>query len=133
MLFEELSLSGRLQYFRTNEVLSTERICRALVQCKRLTAISCGRIRIELEDQQETGVHQLLATIDKIHEGEQPPATVNDERILHIKLGKYRRGNLPQHPWAKLYAAEEQIPSNKIGERILFGGSSNKPNFWVFR
>uniref|UniRef100_A0A915EDE2 Uncharacterized protein n=1 Tax=Ditylenchus dipsaci TaxID=166011 RepID=A0A915EDE2_9BILA len=130
-LFRELSRSGRLQYFHTNQVLSIEDVCEALVLCRDLTGIFCGQPGEE--DQQEDDFDRFLATLDKIHEGEQPPATAGEERILHTNFGNRSEKNLPRHPWARFYAAGEQVPSNKIGERICFGGVSSKPRsaqFW---
>uniref|UniRef100_A0A915DUC6 FBD domain-containing protein n=1 Tax=Ditylenchus dipsaci TaxID=166011 RepID=A0A915DUC6_9BILA len=123
-LFRKLSLSGRLKYFYTDEALFVKDVCEALDQCRYFTNIYCSR----RDDEQQTEVfHQMLTTLDKIHEGEPIPATVNDERILHICFGGSRKDKLPKHPWAKFYADELDIflsvplSASRVREQIRFG------------
>uniref|UniRef100_A0A915CU24 Uncharacterized protein n=1 Tax=Ditylenchus dipsaci TaxID=166011 RepID=A0A915CU24_9BILA len=82
-LFEELSISGRLQYFDTSEVLFPEQICQALIGCKDLTGLFCAQTEVRSKG----CINFLLVTLEKIHQGEQLPATTNDERILHTNYG----------------------------------------------
>uniref|UniRef100_A0A915CUC7 Uncharacterized protein n=1 Tax=Ditylenchus dipsaci TaxID=166011 RepID=A0A915CUC7_9BILA len=123
-LFEKLTLSGRLQYFDTSEVLFPEQICQALIRCKDLTGIFCAQTKLR----KKQWIDLLLVTLEKIHQGEKLPATADDERILHTNYGNDINIDLPHHPWVRFYKNCEQFPSSRVQEHIRLGGVSNKPN-----
>uniref|UniRef100_A0A915CXX2 Uncharacterized protein n=1 Tax=Ditylenchus dipsaci TaxID=166011 RepID=A0A915CXX2_9BILA len=113
MLFEKLSLSGRLQYFNTSEVLFPEDVCQGLMRCRNLTQIFCGRDELR-RDQQQKGFDSVLATLRIIHEGEQLPAAASDARILHTNFGKRSKKNYKHHPWVWFYEDDEQFPLSRV-------------------
>uniref|UniRef100_A0A915CXJ8 Uncharacterized protein n=1 Tax=Ditylenchus dipsaci TaxID=166011 RepID=A0A915CXJ8_9BILA len=95
-------MSGRLQYFNTSEVLFPEDVCQALVRCRNLTQIFCGRAELR-KDQQQKCFDLISATLEIIHESEQLPAISNDERILHTNFGNHSKKNFTYHPWVRFY------------------------------
>ncbi|KAI1732664.1 hypothetical protein Ddc_01542 [Ditylenchus destructor] len=112
-----LSSHGKLEYIETDANLPMEVVANILKSCKKLSTIawSCNNLDF-------ASLHQI---VNDVRQREPLPVTLNDERILNVRLGSSDNLNVaPKHPWIKYHTS---IPESPIVLAIRYSSLSNRP------